>query len=170
MGGTLNSKISKQNILHFHLPNENRLYLFDTDKELLFEAPVFSQGNPFFFGQLATINCPQKQCLVIIGGRELISGVNFEHSKNTMIPRALGKEKEGSAEDHPTEPQDLPNSEEEKVSEWVEKSEFDVQLYAKVPHFKEDHLQSSCFVGVIDFSNPSSSRLIVESTNIPQLE
>lgn len=41
MGGNKNSKISKQHILHYHLPNENRLYLFDTNNETLFCIPVF---------------------------------------------------------------------------------------------------------------------------------
>lgn len=49
MGGNKNSKISKQHILHYHLPNENRLYLFDTNNETLFCIPVFYNGKPFFF-------------------------------------------------------------------------------------------------------------------------
>lgn len=41
MGNTKNSKISNRHVLHYTLPNENRLYLFDTNTERLYCIPIF---------------------------------------------------------------------------------------------------------------------------------
>jgi hypothetical protein len=58
MGASKSSKLSKQHLLHYHSPNENRLFIFDTEKEVLFCIPVFYEGKPFFFSKLKTISCP----------------------------------------------------------------------------------------------------------------
>lgn len=54
------------------------------------------------------------------------------------------------------------------VSEIEEHITPEVSLFAKVESFDEEtQLQESCFVGVIDISNPAAFRFNVESQNIP---
>ena len=69
--GSSFGKFSKNHVLHFHKPDENRIYLFDTNYERLFCYPVYKEYRPFFFGGMETISIPKRQCLYIIGGLEV---------------------------------------------------------------------------------------------------
>jgi hypothetical protein len=80
MGGSI-GKFSKSHILHFHKPDENRIYLFDTHYERLFSYPIYKEFKPFFFGGMETINIPKRQCIYIIGGLEVKEDAKFVYIK-----------------------------------------------------------------------------------------
>lgn len=50
MGGILGGGSNNKFLLHYHSPNENRLYFFDPKRETFHCLPVFYKGKPFFFG------------------------------------------------------------------------------------------------------------------------
>ena len=99
MGGS-SSRFSKKYVLHFHKPDENRLYLFDTNYERLYCYPVYKDYKPFFFGGLETINIPKRQCIFLIGGLQIKDKAKYIFIKprkpedgafdNTNTPRLRG--------------------------------------------------------------------------------
>ena len=100
MGGQ-SSRFSRKHVLHFHKPEENRIYLFDTHYERLFSYPLYKEYKPFFFGGMESINIPQRQCVLIIGGLEVSDKAKYVYIKpkkpeeglrdNTKTPRLKGK-------------------------------------------------------------------------------
>lgn len=80
MGGA-SGRFSRTHVLHYYKPDENRVYLFDTNYELLYCYPIYKDYHPFFFGKLQTINIPQRKCVFIIGGLEVKDSSNFAFIK-----------------------------------------------------------------------------------------
>lgn len=175
MGGNNSTKLSKYHLLHYTLPDENKLYIFDTNNEQLYCVPVFLEGKPFFFGKLKTIICPQRQCLVIIGGQEIKKNQIFKYVKNTKSSSKILKsissensEKKDSQEESSIF--DIENVENLEVSVIERHIDSGISLFAKIVDYNEKMLQDSSFVGIIDFRNPKSTRFNVLQEEIPQLE
>ena len=183
MGGNSSSKLSKYHLLHYTIPDENKLYIFDTNNEQLYCVPVFLEGKPFFFGNLKTIICPQRQCLVIMGGREIKKQQLFKYIKHQKVPSKIFSSDESNSEIERSRSRsrnkskntsslfDIENPENLEVSEIERHIDSGISLFAKIVDYNsEKMLQDSTFVGIIDFRNPKSARFNVEQQNIPQLE
>lgn len=65
MGGG-GSKIG--HLLHYHKPDENKLWVFHPKSEKFLCYPVFMETGPFFFGSLETISIPSLNSIFVIGG------------------------------------------------------------------------------------------------------
>ncbi len=172
--GKKSSKISKQHLLHYTIPNENRLYLFDVHTERLYCIPIFHKGKPFFFGELKTIVCPQRQCIVIIGGRQVDNNVRFKYTRNQTLIKALSSNLDnsvpltiggGSKENVP--PINLENLEEIDVSMLENHIESGISLFAKIEKYDTNMaLHASSFIGIIEFRDLKNLRCNVDQEDI----
>ena len=68
-------------MLHFSKPDENKLYLFDTNYERLYSFSVYKDQRPYFLGGMESINIPNRQCIFIMGGLEVDSKAKYVYIK-----------------------------------------------------------------------------------------
>lgn len=66
MGGKQSK--SDKHLLHYHRPDENKLWLYMPNNEKFRCFPVYYQGSPFFFGGLESISVPPLGAIFVIGG------------------------------------------------------------------------------------------------------
>ena len=156
MGGLINSQQSNKHLLHYYTANENRLYYFDATRETFHCLPVFYKGKPFFFGQLKSINCPQLNLVLLVGGRRLPDSVPFSYAKketmqnqyNSLLGTLENKDNRNNLE--------LPSKLNDISATFIEenfKSNFD--FYAKVdPSVNMESLYyETNFIGYINLNS-----------------
>mgnify|MGYP000238769774 CR=1 FL=1 len=81
MGNLFSNEKNNKFLLHHFLPNENKLYFFDVGKESFHALPVFYKGRPFFYGKFKSINCPELNMIIFIGGKRLPENIPFFYNK-----------------------------------------------------------------------------------------
>jgi len=59
---------SEKHMLHYHRPDENKLWLYLPNREVFKCYPCFMKDIPFFFGGVETISVPPLGAIFVVGG------------------------------------------------------------------------------------------------------
>lgn len=161
MGGNDSSRFSREHILHYTKPEENRLYLFDTLTERFYNYPCFWKGKPFFFAKLTTVMVPQYSKLFIIGGLCYQDTENFKYlrKKGSKMELAFSSADNGSF--------DLDEISDEDVSQLDVDDSHTINFYAKLDNAQEEIVPTS-LVGYFEIRKTRAGKLLFNNEKIEQ--
>lgn len=161
MGGGTSSKFSKDHVLHFTKPDENRLYLFDTLTERFYNFPCFWKGKPFFFAKLSSIMIPQHSKLFILGGLGYNNIENFKYLHKKGSNATLSQEENISL--------DINEISDEELSQIEADDSHTISFYAKLNTGRDDLLPSS-LVGYFDIHKTRVGKLTFNADKHEQFD